>query len=219
VSATTVSLPAGTEVFVAIDGVAGSNCAYEISVINGNVLATEIEDFTGWKNNNSNMLKWVAGKETAGAVYEIQRSENGRNYSTIGRVNSKGFSTGETEYQFEDVRPAMVSYYRLKNIQLDGKSTLSKVVEIRRSKPSGILLEMPNPVRNLLSMQIVTDNTARLQLTVFNSMGQAVLQDKLDCNKGTNQFTRSVQKLPAGNYHLLLSDEKTQSVSSFIKLN
>ena len=86
ISASTSSLAAGTRVFVAIDGVAGSNCSYEINALNALVLATNIKYFSGWKTNSSNLLKWVTLQEQAGAYYEIQRSGDGNTFKTIGRV-------------------------------------------------------------------------------------------------------------------------------------
>jgi hypothetical protein len=219
VSATTVSLSAGTEVFVAIDGVAGSNCTYEISVINGNVLASEIKEFTGWQQDKNNMLKWTTMKESPGNIYEVQRSENGRNFVTIGSITAATASSKESVYQFEDKLPGLVSYYRIRNIEVNGQSFFSKVVELRRTRPKGFTVSMVNPVRNVLNMQILSDENARLQFTLINGMGQIMMNEKLNCIRGVNPFSKSVSALPAGNYHLFISGDKEQTVTTLVKLN
>jgi hypothetical protein len=127
VTASTVSLTAGTEVFVVIDGTSGANCKYEINVINGNVLAVSIADFIGLKTGSSNLLKWTGLQEKPGNYYEIQRSDNNREYKTIGRISSVKTSSENTEYEFEDKYPSLVSYYRIKHIDQGGQSFYSKI--------------------------------------------------------------------------------------------
>ena len=219
VTASTVSLTAGTEVFVAIDGVSGANCKYEISVINGNVLAVSIADFIGLKTGSSNLLKWTGLQEKLGNYYEIQRSDNNREFKTIGRISSVKTSSENTDYEFEDKNPSLVSYYRIKHIDQGGQSFYSKIVLLRRGTDNAVLVELTNPVRNSLNMRLTTTSADDVGITIMNLMGQAVLNDHLKCSKGANLYTKSLSNLPAGNYYLLLRSDEIQSVTPFIKLN
>jgi len=219
VTASTVPLSAGTEVFVAIDGVSGANCQYEISVINGNILAISIADFIGLKKGSSNLLKWTGLKETLGNYYEIQQSDNNREYKTIGRISSIKTSSENTDYEYEDEYPSLVSYYRIKHIDQGGKSYYSKIVQLRRGNNNGVLVELSNPVRNSINMRLTTTSADYVGITIMNLMGQAVLNDHIKCAKGTNLYTKSLSNLPSGNYYLLLRSDEIQSVTPFIKLN
>jgi hypothetical protein len=212
-------LSAGTEVFVAIDGVSGANCKYEISVINGNILATTITDFVGFKTGSTNLLKWTGLRETQGNYYEIQRSDNNRDYKTIGRINTIETNSGNADYEYEDKLPSMVSYYRIKHMDVGGQSYFSKVVQLKRANNNnGVLVELNNPVRNTLNMRLTIKNSANVGITIMNVMGQAVLNDKMECVKGANTYVKSLSNLPAGNYYLLLRGDEIQSVTPFIKL-
>ena len=220
VTATTVALTAGTEVFVAIDGVSGANCNYEINVINGNILATTITDFIGLKTGSTNLLKWTSHQETLGNYYEIQRSDNNsREYKTIGRISSIKTSAENTDYDYEDKYPSMVSSYRIKHIDKAGKSYYTKIVQLRRGNNDGVLVELTNPVRSSLNMRFITTNAANLDITIMNSIGQPVLIDNIKSVKGANFYTKSLSNLPAGNYYLLLRGDEIHSVSPFIKLH
>jgi hypothetical protein len=219
VTASTVALSAGTEVFVAIDGVSGANCKYEISVINGNILAVSITDFNGLKTGSTNLLKWTGLQEKLGNYYEIQRSDNNREYKTIGRISSVKTSSENTDYEFEDKYPSLISYYRIKHIDQGGQSYYSKIVLLRRGNDNAVLVELTNPVRNSLNMQLTTTSADNVGITIMNLMGQAVLNDHIKCAKGANLYTKSLSNLPAGNYYLLLRSDKIQSVTPFIKLN
>ena len=219
VTASTVPLTAGTEVFVAIDGVSGANCKYEINVINGNILAVSIADFIGLKTGSSNLLKWTGLQEKLGNYYEIQRSDNNREYKAIGQISSVKTSSENTEYEFEDKYPSLVSYYRIKHMDQEGQSFYSKIVLLRRGNNNGVLVELNNPVRNSLNMRLTTTSDDNVGITIMNIMGQAILNDYIKCVKGANLYTRSLSNLPAGNYYLLLHSDKIQSVTPFIKLD
>ena len=219
VTATTVSLTAGTEVLVAIDGVSGANCKYEISVINGNILATTITDFIGLKTGSTNLLKWTGLHETPGNYYEIQRSDNNREYKTIGRINSIERNSGNTDYEYEDKYPSMISYYRIKHTDVGGQSYFSKIVQLRRGNNKGVIVELTNPVRNSLNMRLTTTFAGNVGITIMNLMGQAVLNDHIECTNGANLYIKSLSNLPAGSYYLLLRGDEIQSVTPFIKLN
>lgn len=220
VTATTVSLAAGTEVFVAIDGISGANCKYEISVINGNVLATSIADFNGIKKSLSNLLRWTGLKESPGNFYELQRSINGRDYSTLARINSIKTSAENTNYEFEDRNPADLTYYRLKYIDRSGTSSYhAKIIQLRRTNNIGAIIEITNPVRNALNIRLTTTFAADVKFNIMNLMGQIVMEDQVQCSRGTNLFSRSLSNLPAGNYYLVTLGEEIRSVTPFIKLN
>jgi hypothetical protein len=199
--------------------VSGANCKYEISVINGNVLAVSIADFIGLKTGSSNLLKWTGLQEKLGNFYEIQRSDNNREYKTIGRISSVKTNSENTDYEFEDKYPSLVSYYRIKHIDNGGQSFYSKIVLLRRGNDNAVSVELTNPVRNSLNMQLTTTGADNVGITIMNMMGQAVLSDRIKCVKGTNLYTKSLSKLPAGNYYLLLRSDEIQSVTPFIKLN
>jgi hypothetical protein len=188
-------------------------------VINGNVLAVSIADFIGIKTGSSNLLKWTGLQEKLGNYYEIQRSDDNREYKTIGRISSVKTSSDNTDYEFEDKDPSLVSYYRIKHIDNGGQSFYSKIVLLRRGNNNGILVELPSPVRNLLNMRLTTTSADNVGITIMNLMGQAVLTDRIKCVKGANLYTKSLSNLPAGNYYLLLRSDEIQSVTPFIKLN
>jgi len=218
VTATTPVLTAGTDVIVAIDGAAGSNCSYDINVINGYTLATGIIEFNGWKTNETNLLKWTTTEESAGNYYEVQRSVDGRNFYTIGQVTATTSSSLDVSYQYEDNNPPVIGYYRLKLIETGGKSSMTKIVELRREAGSEVKIELNNPVRNTLNMRIITSRASDYQMNVFNAMGQSIYNKMVKCNSGVNSITESFAQLPAGSYYVVLNSGSFKTVAPFIKL-
>lgn len=129
VQATTPLLNAGTKVYVAVDGNAGSNCAYTISGINiVAVLGQQISNFSAWQKEQANIIKWTKLNESD-CYYQIEKSVNGNDFFTIAQVSAKPNGNSEVTYSFTDYNPARTSFYRLRQTDAQGKIAVSKVVK------------------------------------------------------------------------------------------
>jgi len=219
VQALTLSLDAGTKVYVAVDGYAGSNCAYSIGGINiFGVLSGNLKNFSGWKTASSNILKWTILNETGG-FYEIERSDNATDFNTIGKISSKGNLNNETDYNFEDMAPLSESFYRLKQIDNTGKIALSKVIKIERSGFSNLQWTLENPVSDFLKMNIIAKNTAQYEFRIINLQGQVLQNGSMVCYKGINRFSKQLTALHKGNYYIVLYNKEISVSKPFVKMN
>ena len=211
-------MTAGTSVYVAIDGTAGSNCSYEISAFNAQILAASIKNFVGWKKADNNLLNWTILDEKDNSVYEIQRSYNRKDFTAIGEVKSSGASAGETQYRFEETNPPPVAYYRLKLIVPNKKASFSKVVLLKRTISLLNRVEVVNPViGGQLNMRVYSEAKADYNISIINTMGQVVMTDKISCRSEMYNYRKSVSSLPAGIYHIVINDSEFKVVKSFVK--
>ena len=218
VSATTTSLDAGTNIFVAIDGTAGSNCRYKINAINSMLLATTIKNFSGWKKDEINLLNWTVLDETENTVYEIQRSNNRKDFFTIGQLRSSSVSQNEKLYKFEDKNPTPRAYYRIKFIEPSKKASYSKVVFLKRDLNPLNSVEVINPVvGGVLTMKVFSETKADYNMSIINTLGQVVMTDKLICKNELLTYQKPVSFLPNGVYHIVINNPDFQIVKSFVK--
>jgi hypothetical protein len=219
VQATTPVLLAGTKVFVAIDGTSGSNCQYSISGINIlGVLAEGFKNFSGWKTVSSNILKWTILHDMA-IYYEVERSFNGRDFSSIERINRINSFSDETNYCFEDKHPLPYAYYRIKQISNNGKAALSEVLLLKRENESGFSLHIQNPINNSLQGWIEATSAAKINIAIIDMWGRVYLKDEINCNEGITQLYKNLSYLPAGKYILRIATESGQLNKLFIKIN
>jgi len=97
-------------------------------------LPVTLLSFSGYKDGSRNQLSWTTGTEINNRGFDVQRSADGINYTSIGFVNSLatgGNSNDQLSYRFTDNTPAGVKqYYRLRQEDLDGRSKLSNIVLI-----------------------------------------------------------------------------------------
>ncbi|MCA8829463.1 choice-of-anchor D domain-containing protein [Hymenobacter pini] len=153
-------------------------------------------------------LSWRTAAEQNNAGFEVQRSLDGKQFQTVGKVDGRGTTTQGQQYAFLDTNvPISTVYYRLRQLDADGKSSYSTVRVMSRSSEISLY---PNPAHNELTLQLPAAVTGTYQ--VMNSLGQVVLQ-------GNAQGATSVQvaKLPAGVYQVLVTIPAGRSAHKFIK--
>ena len=110
----------------------------QITVYYSAVLPVKLVSFSAAKKTNYVELKWTVEEEEDLSHYEIQRSSNGTDFTTISNVPSRNQYT-QSVYTTNDNRPVNgVAYYRLKSVEKNGKASYSKVVTINFSKTGGI---------------------------------------------------------------------------------
>ena len=98
-------------------------------------------------------LKWDVSEEVNVDRYEIERSENGASFTTIGTVSANGKSI----YQFNDnTAPKGNLFYRVRNIDIDGASKYSGVVRIKGDASTSFgekLLVYPSPASEQITIE------------------------------------------------------------------
>lgn len=114
-------------------------------------LPVTLQYFNAAKEGATALLKWGTVNEQGNKGFEVERSADGKNFSPIGFVPAQapgGNSNAALSYKFTDSEPpAGLNYYRLKQIDKDGKSVLSEVKAISFAAVSAIEV-YPNPAQN-----------------------------------------------------------------------
>jgi hypothetical protein len=118
-------------------------------------LPVNLINFTGTNKDGANLLQWSTASEQNSSRFEVQRSENGSDFSTVGSVAAAGNSDKLINYQYEDkpLSNASQYYYRLKMVDKDGATKYSSVVLIRNSAAT-LSLVYPNPASDRITISI-----------------------------------------------------------------
>ncbi|HEX6846190.1 MAG TPA: T9SS type A sorting domain-containing protein [Chitinophagaceae bacterium] len=217
VIASSTSLPAGTQVYVAIDGYYGSNCKYDILAINAAPLSVSMKSFEGWKGGDFNLLTWVTSRETNNQYFEIERSSDGNNYSTLGRVEGALNSSVEKRYSFKDHEPLYIGYYRLKQGNIHGNVTYSRVIKIFRPVTATLVAKFENPVYDILKANLQTSEAGAAGVQIVDVTGKIIRTESIQMQKGTNQYRLDLSKLTSGTYYLVMTKGDSRKTFPFIK--
>lgn len=217
VYAVTDTLEAGTKIFVAVDGVQGSNCAYSVRALNAIILSATLKYFIGWKAAEGNILKWASLQELNNEAFELQRSVDGVNYKTISRIAGQLNSNKEKTYQIKDPSAPANSYYRLKQISTSGKITYSKIVRLNRENISNTKILFNNRVNDLLTLRIIDLKEPALSIKIIDNTGRLIRSQNVKINSGENSFNINTSSISPGLYYLILSGANYQKALPFLK--
>jgi hypothetical protein len=160
--------------------------------------------------NEDVLLSWSTDLEYNTSHFEVEFGTAGNSFVKIGGVAAS--NTGGThQYIFKHAQPqGTVLYYRIKQVDHDGKFEYSKIAVVRMVSTQRITL-FPNPVQHQTALLFNEPLTSKTNLMLFNSNGQTVLQQQL--NKGTRQHTLDLSKYPAGIYMLQLqNNNRTETI-------
>lgn len=157
-------------------------------------------------------LQWETSDEVNTSHFVVERSSNGQNWESIGRVQSRN-AAGLHRYDYRDAAPLpATSFYRLKQVDRDSGFRYSKVVSVFRQSAEWTIY--PNPVSTTLQVNR-KQLTQLLRLQVFDASGKLVLQQEY--HQPALQVALPVQQLPAGHYTLRYNDGQINETRTFIK--
>jgi hypothetical protein len=142
------------------------------------VIPVELTSFAASVNESNVTLNWTTATETNNMGFEVQRSSDGNEFANVGFVEGNGTTTEIQNYTFTDNNLEVGVYsYRLRQIDFDGTSELSDVVETEVLAPDVFSLEQnyPNPFNpsTMISFSLAVDS--KVSLTVFDVLGQEVV--------------------------------------------
>jgi len=216
-SATTPWLPAGTKVYVAIDGTAGSNCSYEITAFNATVLPITLKYFTAWKRPDANRVTWMTTSEKNFSHFEIEKSTDGVNFVRITTIQGKGADGKETAYTFDDNEVKVIQYYRLKYADANGQFTYSNILRVNRDDVTNTKVLFSNRITTMLALRIIDMDANDLSIKIIDNAGRTIKTQNVKINPGENSLNINTGSIPSGFYYLMLSADNYKRTFSFVK--
>lgn len=126
-------------------------------------------------------LSWITVSETSNQYFTIERSVDGVSFSDVIEVDSKGNNLGSQNYNATDESPYNgISYYRLKQTDIDGKSTYSKSIKVNVAASEGELLAYPNPTTTLLNLSIKDAANKKLVYIIYTVDGKRIDEQQIN---------------------------------------
>ena len=168
-------------------------------------LPLKMGEFSAIKKSSGVLLNWETLTEQNTAWFDVERSTDGVNYTAIGRVNAAGNSSDRKQYQFTDGSPvAGTAFYRLKMTDLDNSSAYSRVIVIKNNMEADVITLFPNPVRDVLQLQISSDKKEQATLVITGPDGRIYQSKAISLQDGQHVISLPVYTLSPGTYYLTL---------------
>lgn len=172
--------------------------------------------FTGQRKNDFIDLKWETAEEVNTDHFEIERSENGRQFfllatmPTVNRFNVQGYSYKDYSYTND------VVYYRIRCVDKDGKSKLSKVIAIAENSYLKKNIQAINPVAGEIIVRSEVDDKEPTAYVLYNQAGSTILKGWLKLKVGMDNTIRLSFKPAKGIYFLKLTRANQEIIQKLV---
>ena len=171
----------------------------------GILLPVNLSDFNASVKGNNIILNWQTSSEQNNEGFEVQKSKNGVSWEKIDFVPGKGNSTNIHNYSLIDKNPYNgINYYRLKQIDFDGKYVISDIVHALYKKSINYQLEIyPNPSAGSINIHLQNDNQEVVHISIVDILGRVIWEDTIQ--KETLSYAHQAEIKEAGMFFLVTS--------------
>jgi hypothetical protein len=177
------------------------------------VLPVTLIEFKGEINNEVVRLKWSTAQESNSSHFDIEKSADGNSYTRIGTVSAAGNSSIRKNYSYTDPTALSgVNYYRLKQLDLDGRFVYSPIVRINHE--TGLVKSFVNPLQGTLSIQLNSTVIATgSEWRLFDMSGKMIRRNRIT----SPVINEPVEMLTAGIYVLEINIGEKREIIRLIK--
>jgi hypothetical protein len=166
-------------------------------------------------DNGRMKLLWKTSSEINSRDYTVEKSTNGRTWTTLATLPSSNNPTIDQTYTYTDLNGSN-SFYRVVETGFDGRKTYTSVIRGNCAEKAVFNL-YPNPVIDQAVLSIGLEKQTRLRISIVDSKGSLVQQRDVTLPKGTSQFGVNLEGFAGGTYTLLAQWEDQSRSIQLIK--
>ena len=186
------------------------------------ILPVELLSFSGKNEGVQNSLNWKTATEINNDYFEVERSEDGKNWTAIGKINGAGNSSGIRNYDFIDYElPAAttVLYYRLKQTDYNGKYEYFGPISVLLSQSNEWHLIMQNIASDeSFQSTLLLPEDGALTIQIIDLQGRIIEQQTVSASKGSNFLKIDLTNIARGAYFVKVYNSANQVIGKFVKL-
>ena len=169
-------------------------------------LPVELSDLSIKAKGSTLVLSWRTESEINNQGFEIQRSIDGKKFKKVDFVAGSGTSSAVSEYSFTDnkVRKNQMYYYRLKQVDFDGRFDLTKIVSEKVVSQQAVEVYdiFPNPTSISAQLNLSINDEQQVQVHVYDQMGKMVNSQKHTLLGGNHSLNLDISNMRAGIYYV-----------------
>jgi len=198
-----------------------TGCATRTAVNKACTLPVEWLGITAQRAASHVVVKWSVASELNNERYEVQRSLDGINFTTVGIVPGKGTYSAYAEYEFADYTAEKGTlYYRVVQYDYNGQSTQSKVVKADQAFGSlNTMVLYPNPTNGQFVITLTSNEefTGVALVKVFNMLGQEIDTTTVDASVLSTGLSLDASSYPQGSYLVKVTTNEGDLIQHLIK--
>jgi hypothetical protein len=208
----TFAVAAGACAYVMVDGFAGDECNYNLTLSNVScpcaLLPIELAYLSGRNLPEEIVLEWQMNAEEGVLRYIIEHSRDGEHFAPTAEAAVRAAGSLAV-YQATDSKPVPGwNYYRLSAIDADGNVTQLRTASVFRQQDAGLDL-MASMQGDFMQLDLHSPLAAAATLQLADLQGRVISREVLPLQVGSNRHMRSTEQLRAGMYMvtIILGDQ------------
>jgi hypothetical protein len=191
------------ESYIVQGGASYDNCMLVTVPLESLILNATLE-------NGTARLTWKPVSASDNSSYEIQRSTDLNNFSTVAILSSKPFTSSFYSHDDKDIPKNAVVYYRIKELASDGKHFYSSIVALDNVDRSRLEVRAAwyDPAQASLNLNIFSGNEQNIRIRISDLLNQEIYSFSPQINPGANTVRSNCGTLSPGVYVVTIMNEK-----------
>lgn len=175
-------------------------------------LSVNLYSFKGTVASGANLLQWRSGEEKDFNMYCLEKSTDGKSFTTLASILPKG---SDNNYTYADQTTNAIAYYRLKMLDNDGSYKHSSVVSLNRKAMPAETSVYPTLIND--DNLFIHSNADALTVYIADLNGKIVMMQEF--NGSYELHTLSLSSLNEGNYIAVVIDKATNNILAKQKIS
>jgi hypothetical protein len=191
----------------------------DINITSNIVLPVTMLNFDAKRAGKVNNLSWTTSQEINTLKFEVERSNDGINFTSIGTVNAAGNSSSAiSSYRFVDTKPVKgTNFYRIRSIDNDNAFKFSTIKSVKNLGTPELAIN-PNPVAETMKIALEAEYAEKAMVVITDLSGRRVHSSAVQVLAGANQINIPVQQLSKGTYLVMIQLNNETLVKKITKL-
>ena len=164
-------------------------------------------------------MEWTTESESNMKEYHVEASGDGNHFTKATSVEAKNAAVNN--YNWLDVHPSQgYNYYRIRSIDLNGKTEYSKVVKVLIGSIKPSITVYPNPVKDgIINLQMPGEASGNYAIRLINKAGQEIMSKQIKHLTGSNSEGIELKRfLASGIYQLEITKPDGSQVNIAISV-
>jgi hypothetical protein len=182
-------------------------------------LPIELVDFKAKAFGQVNVVEWTTESERNVSSFIVERSSDGKsNWIQVDKKEAKGSLNGRMSYSTVDKTPLLLSYYRMRSVDFDGKEQRSQVVSVQRNATgtTSIRSVFPSPTTDMVSIEFESMVEGEVTFRVTDLFGRIMKEQVVGTTVGSNLIPVDMTTFSSGTY--LIQTIKGETLSTPTKV-
>ena len=158
--------------------------------------------FTAVRRSGTSYLTWVTENEYNVDHFDVQRSNDGNIFASIGNTAARNSGSKET-YNFEDHSALQgIGYYRIRSVDVDGKFSYSRIAAVSENDLLAGSFKILNPVSSGITVINKSGRSGLFDYKLYNNAGQLICTGKVNMEDNGGALLPLPASIAAGIYIL-----------------